>query len=219
MNRVRTGLLIGALTVSACGSNNETQSVSGGVTTNSVQEATDYYPAGGTEAEYYNDPLALRDASDIAVEAVVSEVRLSKYTFEGIDEPFAVAEIVLKVSETYRESGAGPSVSEDGHLSVYWSLNGVSTADQDLKDFTAVLPTTTSWWFLRSRPGLDGGYRVINTAAILESSPDGSVQPSLYRGTADAVRRGAPVEGSDHESLISSVGEMNSEDLRAVLRR
>jgi hypothetical protein len=178
----------------------------------------DYVVSGITEAEYFDDLTSLSRASDLAIEATVASIELSDLTFPGIDEPFAVAEITLRVTSVFGQSGVGPVAAAGGDTRVFWSLNGVSTAERDLQELAAVLPTAESWWFLRSRPGLGGEYRVVSTVSVLEETADGWIRPSLYRGSAQLVRIGASIPPTEHGRFLEDVVRLTVDGLRAALR-
>jgi hypothetical protein len=183
----------------------------------SVERTNDYFGGGASEGEVFDSVGAMSKSSDMVVAATVAEVALSEYQFPGIDEPFAVAEIVLDVETVLgHRDNSGPEPDGNRQVSVFWSLNGVSTATEDLKTLAEFLPDSKSWWFLRSEEGLDGGYRVINTAGVIEES-DEQLIPVFYKGSAREMLVGGEGSAGENRRFIEDLLTQSAADFDDVL--
>jgi hypothetical protein len=185
----------------------------------SAERTNDYFGGGSSEGEVFDSVSAMSESSDMVVAATVADVVFSEYQFPGIDEPFAVAEIVLDVETVLgHRDDSGPEPGANRQLSVYWSLNGVSTATEDLKTLAEFLPDSKSWWFLRSEEGLDGGYRVINTAGVIEESGEQLI-PVFYRGSAREMLLGSEGSAGENRRFIEDLLSQSAEDFDDMLHQ
>lgn len=165
--------------------------------------SADFAKGGASELETYTGVEEMVAKADRVIVGFVLDVQFGPDEGGGGEFAFKTARVFVA-----EKRDAAPSAE------IAFLLGTAESADETFKDLQMALPKGRAAWLLRSIEVYPGVYRSVNMAGVLEEAPDGTTQPSFYRGSAEAARAGGKPE--DNEALIIDLVKRRFDDIVAM---